>query len=427
MHYALLAGERALGSNAFEEAATHFQRGLDATSGRPMDEQQAALLSGLGRAQAALLELPRAQEVVANLARAFEYYANSGDVDRAVLVAECPVDALPGQLVGGARLVARALGLVEPESHAAGRLLARYARMLTIEKGDYQGAAEACERAVLIARREGDVHLEIQALGNGAEADLNYFRWHDGLLKCQRAIELARRHDALHAEMYARFFACIMLWLSGDLDQAGEYAAALLARAAQLRDRRWRVSAWWLTGTVARDRGDWAGARASTDRGLELSKADPRLLWTRIVLEQELGNLLAVKSLVARLLEVVPLSPPTPDLAQASTALMLASLPDAAVASDLRAMAESTAEAILSFPTTTEAVAAASRASLALAGLQARRPHRGSALCRTAAASRDHHYLSGYGGRSAARSAYASDRRTRSGRAALRRSAAVLS
>ena len=43
--------------------------------------------------------------------------------------------------------------------------------LLTIEEGDYQGATEACERAVLIAHREGDVRLEIQALGNGAEAD----------------------------------------------------------------------------------------------------------------------------------------------------------------------------------------------------------------------------------------------------------------
>ena len=338
--------------------------------GRPIDEQQAGLLSGLGRAQAALLELPRAAEVVANLTRAFDYYADPEISTARLRSPNVPWMHLPGQVVGGARLVARALELVEPDSHAAGRLLARYARMLTIEAGDYQAAAEACERAVSIAQREGDVHLEIEALGNGAEADLNYFRWHDGLVKCQRAIELARLHGALHAEMYARFFACIMLWLRGNLDRAREYAAALLERAEQLRDQRWRVAALWLAGTSARDGGDWAVARTRLDRGLELSQSDPRLLWTRIVLEHAVGELSVVKSLLARLLDVVPLSPATPDLAQASTALMLVSLPDAVVSASERAMAESAAAAILSLPTITDAVATNARVSLALAALQ---------------------------------------------------------
>jgi predicted ATPase len=55
VHYALRAGERALESDAFEEAAAHCERGLDAISGRSMNEEQAALLSGLRRAQAVLL------------------------------------------------------------------------------------------------------------------------------------------------------------------------------------------------------------------------------------------------------------------------------------------------------------------------------------------------------------------------------------
>ena len=189
-------------------------------------------------------------------------------------------------------------------------------------------------------------------------------------MKCQRAIELARLHGALHAEMYARFFACIMLWLRGNLDRAREYAAALLERAEQLRDQRWRVAALWLAGTSARDGGDWAVARTRLDRGLELSQSDPRLLWTRIVLEHAVGELSVVKSLVARLLDVVPLSPATPDLAQASTALMLVSLPDAVVSASERAMAESAAGAILSLPTITDAVATNARVCLALAALQ---------------------------------------------------------
>ena len=59
-HYALLAGEQSLETQAYEEAVVQFQRGLEATAGQPMDAQQAALLFGLGRAQTATFELPRA-------------------------------------------------------------------------------------------------------------------------------------------------------------------------------------------------------------------------------------------------------------------------------------------------------------------------------------------------------------------------------
>jgi tetratricopeptide (TPR) repeat protein len=370
VHYSLLAGERALETHAYEEGAAHFQRGLDARGAQPIDAEQAALLFGLGRAQSATLDLPRAHEVVAKLSRAFEYYADAGDMDRAVAVAECPVDALPGQAVGAARLVARALALVESDSHAAGRLLSRYARIVAIEEGDYRAATEACDHALAIARREGDIRLEIQTLGNGAEADLNYLRWQDGLVKCLRGIDLASRADAMQAEMLARFFASIILWLLGDLARASEQASALLARAEQLRDRRWRVSALWIAGTVARYRGDWAAARDYIGRGQALSPTDPRLLWTRVLLDHDVGDVATVKSLIARLLAVVPLSPPEPDLAQASTALVLATVADAGFAEDNLLAAEATAEAILSFSNTTYMVSRVSGASLALMALR---------------------------------------------------------
>jgi hypothetical protein len=51
--YALLAGERALAAFAHEEALLHFERGITAKAGQPMDAEAAALLFGLGRAQGA--------------------------------------------------------------------------------------------------------------------------------------------------------------------------------------------------------------------------------------------------------------------------------------------------------------------------------------------------------------------------------------
>jgi len=58
-HYSLLAGDQALASYAYEDALTHFERGLAerniALAGTEVapDEEAAALLFGLARAQTA--------------------------------------------------------------------------------------------------------------------------------------------------------------------------------------------------------------------------------------------------------------------------------------------------------------------------------------------------------------------------------------
>jgi predicted ATPase len=366
VHYARLAGEQALARRAYEEAELQFQRGLDATAGRPLDAEQADLLFGLGRAQSATAELPRAREVVAHLSSAFDYYAGKGDRDRAVAIAECPVDALPGQPVGAALLVARALELVEPDSHAEARLLSRYARMAAVEDGNYPAAAAACQRALAIARRHGDIGLEIQTLGNGAEADLNFMHWGQGLEKCLRAIDLAGQTEALQAQMLARFFASIILYVSGDLWRATQQTTALLALAEQLRDRRWLVSALYIDGIVAVYRGDWKRARARTEHGLALSPTDPRLLWTGVLLEQGVGDIAAAQSLLTRLLEVARLSPPRPEFAQATAALVVTMGATAPLGIDMTHLAEAAARDILSFSSATDMVRLTAHACLAV-------------------------------------------------------------
>ncbi len=372
IQYSLLAGERALAGYAYEEALAHFQRGLDAMAGQLMDRQQADLLFGLARAQAATLEILQAREIVANLSRAFDYYAQSDALDRVVAVAECPVDALPGQPVGAARLVARALTLVEPDSHEAGRLFSRYARMVAIEEGNYPAAADACTRALAIARRDHDLPLEIQTLGNGAEADLNDLRLHEGLDKCLQAIELASRADVSQAALLPRLFACISLLNLGQLQRASEQTAALVIESERFRDRRWLISALWIDGTVAHFHGDWAVARDRLDQVVGLSPADPRPYWTRLKLEHAAGELARAKSLVDRLLEMVPLSPPRPEFGLATTVLVLSLIADDGLAEERLAEAEATAEAILSFPTVTKHVLLIARAALAVMAMHRR-------------------------------------------------------
>ena len=212
--YSSLAGERALATYAYEEALAHIQRALAAkevplTGSQPaQDLQEADLLFGLFRAQFATLEFHELREGVVTLGRAFEYHAASGEIDRAVAVAEVPFIAPPGHRTGVAGLLARALALVPPDSHQAGRLLSRYSRALAMEEGDDQESRKAFDGAMAIARQEGDTALEMRTLAVGAEADMNSSRRHECLEKALKALEIARDTDDPVGEVTARFFRC---------------------------------------------------------------------------------------------------------------------------------------------------------------------------------------------------------------------------
>ena len=118
VRYSQLAGERALAAYAWEEALSHFERGL-LSRGVPLagpeaapDQKAAALLFGLARAQVAVLDRFEMETGVNNLRRAFDYYDEAGDVDQVVAVGSYPLTAAGARLVHDARLIPRALALV---------------------------------------------------------------------------------------------------------------------------------------------------------------------------------------------------------------------------------------------------------------------------------------------------------------------------
>ena len=90
VHCSLMAGEQALAKYEWEDAVDFFDRALAARQSEQMDEEIAAILFGLGRAQKASLERHQLQHAVDNLTRAFEYYVQAGDVDRAIEVVQGP-------------------------------------------------------------------------------------------------------------------------------------------------------------------------------------------------------------------------------------------------------------------------------------------------------------------------------------------------
>jgi DNA-binding CsgD family transcriptional regulator/tetratricopeptide (TPR) repeat protein len=390
VHYSLLAGEQAVASYAWEDALAHFQQALAAKEGRSpvgagqalpwgsqgsassaptgpaVDAETAALLFGLARAQFATLERHRLQEAMASLRRAFDYYAEAEDVARAVAVAEYPVPDMVGKAGRVAQLLSRALSLLPPESHAAGRLLSRYGRAVGTYEGDYQGAQEAFQRALAIAQRERDLTLELRTLASAAFVDARHLRHRENIEKTRRVLELARSLDDPRAEVLARSWGAVSLLALGELEEARRLTAAHLLLAERLRDRFELVRAFTPQVILARLEGNWLAAQKFGQRGLAVSPNDAVLLSQLALLEYQLGNFGQGDVYLERWLEAVR---PIPSMPTAIFALQALVIPVVARITGVvgRAdVAQATAEAVLSAPSVDLFTSMAARAGLAL-------------------------------------------------------------
>ena len=308
VRYSLLAGERALGIYAHEDAFEYFQRALaarniPATGAKSAhDAETAALLFGLGRAQAATLPRFQGSEAIATLTRAFDYYADVGDVDRAVAAAEAPIGTTPG-LKGLARLQSRALELVAPGSPAAGRLLPLYGRALGVEEGDYEAAQQAWNQALEIAQRTNDPSLEMWTLAwAGGVAGLHLYS-EVALKNGLHVIQLANRLGDLAAEAMGHEWASRALLETGQPREAELHAKSFLELTTRLRHRSQLDNATGWNTIVTYVQGDWRETRNSSDRGLEMTPGDPRHLSIRALLENQQGDFAQGQNYLDQLLD----------------------------------------------------------------------------------------------------------------------------
>ena len=250
VHYSRLAGERALAAYAFEEALAHFERGLASkgitlSGSQPApDEEAAALLFGLGRAQLATAERYGLSEAVACLRRAFDFYAEAGEVDRAVAIAQHPLPLASSMLTGAARLTHRALELVQPGSHDEGRLLSQYSRVVYFEEYDFGAARDAYTRTLAIAHRKNDTDLELRTLADAVNVDTFQGEYQESLEKSSRGMELARHVDNPRAEIGLQLFAGLCRLLTGDLKGAKLHQERFRDMAEKLRERAWSTTAF---------------------------------------------------------------------------------------------------------------------------------------------------------------------------------------
>ena len=231
VRYSLISGEQALAAYAYEDALAHFERGLVAwdisssgTEAAP-DEEVADLLFGLARAQSATVVGEQLVEAFANLRKAFDYYAEAGNVAKAVAAAAYPIVTPSYRIPGVTGLLARALTLVPADSHEAGRILSILGGFLGIDEGDYEGAQQAFGRAISIARREGDVPLEVQTLANLTVLSGQHGQFQECVDNGLRAIELATvEENSIRA---SRWWTAMSLLNMGELDAARPHALFL--------------------------------------------------------------------------------------------------------------------------------------------------------------------------------------------------------
>ena len=377
VRYSLLAGEQALASYAYEDALAHFERGLVArglpvsgTEAAP-DEEAADLLFGMARAQSATVQYHQLAEVFAILNRAFQYYADEGNVSMAVAAAEFQI-AVPGNRISGvAQLIARALTLVPADSYEAGRLLSLYGGILGDEESDYEGAQHALGRAIAIARREGDVPLEVRTLTNAAGVSGLHLHWQESVDQGLRAVELATGDENIVSESVSRWWIALSLLHMGDPDAARPHALVMLDRAERRSITRIVGSHNYVPITyLSCLEGDWKGGREYSDRGLEVAPLQPVLLLPRVLLEHETGEAAQGEVYLERLLESMRQAGPGQLQPPSRVAMAIPALARITGVPGRLEIADAAAEAVLSDDSANPVFAMQAKAGLALLAVQ---------------------------------------------------------
>jgi tetratricopeptide (TPR) repeat protein len=371
VRYSLAAGEAALVAAAHEQALAHFDRALAAKDHAEMDGETAALYFGRGRAQLAILPRYELGPASNSMRRAFDYYAEVGDMRRAVSVAAGPMPLSIG--LGETdfpELIARALKVVPPDSHEAGQLLAQHGWYSGIVGADQGEAEQAFERALSIARTTGDAALERRTLANAAWVDVWHFRRQECLQRGLRAIELAGQAGDDQTEVNARRSIVWALTATGELEQIRAHVAAGFALAERLRDS-WSVASAGFDGArLAVYEGDWETARHMSDIGTAAEPRGPRALAMRAQLEYELGNFDAGAGYIAQLHDAAAGAPPGP-VAEHVFMVGTTALTERIAGSDERlASVATSADAILSLPRLVPALAMVARCARGLVAVQ---------------------------------------------------------
>ena len=370
VRYSLLASEHALDSYAYEEGLIHIERALAAKEGQPDDAEKARLLFALAIAKSATLEYHQLQEVVDAVRAAFELSVEIGEVSQALDIAEFPFATIWGNS-GESDLIARALTLVEPDSQRAGRLLARYGRILQLEKNEYENAMEALRHALVIAQCGSDLALERQILGYMAVVEALQLHYRESLDVAQDVIRLAGTSGYdINSDFLGHFLATLASISIGRSGNLRFHLDPMIITADKSQHHFALTTTRYCQGIVSRLEGNLNAACEHYKHGLELGPGDVRLLHDLTIQECELGHFDQTESLLGQLLQTVRQSAIGPNLEHSCIVLTIASTSYISVDISRFDIAEASADIVLSSPFATPVAATLARIGLALIAFQ---------------------------------------------------------
>ena len=263
-------------------------------------------------------------------------------------------------------MISRALSLVSPDSHAAGRLLFRYGHVLGLEAGDYTGAQKAVEATLDIAERGGDLGLEMRILADAARVDRYNLQLDEWLKKSQRASELAAGSEDLMVQVRAEGDIALALYCKADMEGAKQHAAAMLIGSERLRGGNSQAMSFHYNMILHHSIGDWQKVRNFGEQGLAVSPGFPGLLDHFTALEHEIGNIDQGDQYLGELLKVMETTASRGSMAQSLQSVIIPYIARINGDVGLIPTAQRAAEAVLSDSTAAPVITVMGQISLAL-------------------------------------------------------------
>ncbi|NQW15976.1 MAG: protein kinase [Chloroflexi bacterium] len=263
VEYSQSAGDQALNAYAYEDAHAILSRALEAISDDETDSAKAALLFSFFKAAHNLGDPMEIQWEA--LVEAFNFYDASGDVERALEVADL-IPPPSNRLTGHSRVTGRAVDLAPTDTVAEARAQIRHGWIVAISDGDLETATPHIERAEELARSLADTESatlihRLQVAING-----NYLKWED----CAKAgREYLREIEQNAPKTWAgglMIFACRGMTTLGDSKTSETLAMLEVTTAERTNDRIGIVAGFSSLFSASLVTGDWTKAKDMLDR-----------------------------------------------------------------------------------------------------------------------------------------------------------------
>ena len=210
------------------------------------------------------------------------------------------------------------------------------------QEGDYEGAQKAFDRALTIARHEGDKELELWTLANRAHVAIGHWELQDVVEASQAALKVGSIEGYHGARFSSQFSLLFALLESGNLLEARLIERALLEAAEDLRSAVATQVAFLSSVSIAMAVGDWDAAREASDCALAAIPEDGRAIGQRIHLEFQVGEFEGGRASIDQLLQTIEGIPPGPTWDYAAVAVVI---PEAVYSSGIEYRIEAAASA----------------------------------------------------------------------------------